>query len=264
MADYNYDSYNNYNYYSSYNDDHGVPPDDVDGDATGVLEVGVPPAVQIRSSKRLEGRKASEFWTILKEGQPDQVMSALLNPRYETFVATMPASSFAEAFFLLSPAYFVEPFRLLHEPMHPTTVHVRGFKRLETIFDEFADNVAKVAEIRRSAGHRFGLAEYSHLLHCASSVGDALFADQVWHNMQEDKVRPDVACYNYLMSAKVWNSSHHGRQQYRLRMTKYIYRKRGYFDPNPGWEGFGTKARSVRKEVVQILNEMIEAGLVGD
>ncbi|PLB44371.1 hypothetical protein P170DRAFT_440672 [Aspergillus steynii IBT 23096] len=191
-------------------------------------------------------------------------MSALTDPLFEGLVGAMPSSTFVGVFLSLSPAYFIEPFRTLHRPLHSTTVHVSGYKRLEVIFEEFIHNVTAVAQIRQSAGHKLGLAEYTHILHCASSIGDAILADQAWHNMKEDGVHPDLACYNHLMSAKVWDSAHSGLQRYRLRMTKYVYRKRGYMYPNPGWTGFGTKERSVRKEVVRILNEMMENGFQGD
>ncbi|KAK1140748.1 hypothetical protein N8T08_009949 [Aspergillus melleus] len=176
----------------------------------------------------------------------------------------MTPSIFAEVFRLLSPAYFIEPFRTIHRALHPTTVHVQGYKRLEVIFEEFANNVMVIAQTRERMGHPLGLAEYTHLLSCASSMGDAHMADQVWENMKEDDVQPDAACYNHLMASKVWDSTYTGRGGYRLRITKHIYRKRGYESPNPGWTGFGTKARSVRKEVVETLNEMIGNGFQGD
>ncbi|KAI9043488.1 uncharacterized protein KD926_003639 [Aspergillus affinis] len=237
----------------------------LDSPSTGDVEnetIGLPNDRQ--HVQALSRGAVKEFWAIVRDGQPDQVMSVLLNPRFDPIIATMTPSRFAEVFCLLSPTYFILPFRKIHRPLHPTTMHVHGYKRLEVIFEEFANNVMTVAETRLRTGHQLGLAEYTHLLRCASSMGDAVMAEHVWESMKADDIRPDVTCYNHLMASKSWNSTYTGRESYRLRITKHIYRKRGYEYPNPGWTGFGTKARSVRKDVTSILNEMIGEGFQAD
>lgn len=240
-----------------------ISPDAPATAALGMPEAGQQPPEQKKHAP-LKQKHLKTFWTIVRDGQPDQVMDALMDPRFEGLVVSMPSSTFAEVLLLLSPAYFIEPFRALHRPLHPATVHVKGYKRLEVIFEEFAHNLSAVVRTRRSAGHKLGLAEYTHLLHCASSIGDGLMAEQTWQSMGQDDVRPDLSCYNHLMAAKVWDSAYTSPQKYRLRTTKHVYRKRGFVYPNPGWTGFGTKGRSVRKEVVRLLNEMVENGFQGD
>ncbi|RHZ52681.1 uncharacterized protein CDV56_106820 [Aspergillus thermomutatus] len=191
-------------------------------------------------------------------------MNALLDPQFEVVVGSLPESTFVEVFRLLSPAYFVDPFRAIYRSLHPYVVEVRAYRPLESIFDEFACNLASIVSIRRSAGHTLGLAEYTHLLDCARSIGDGLMADHVWHAMNEDDVIPDVHCFNHYMEAKVWDRAYTGRQKYRLRMTPFAYRKRRFVDPGPGWEGYGTAGRSVRKEVMEIFGAMTEEGTSGD
>ncbi|RHZ70376.1 hypothetical protein CDV55_105265 [Aspergillus turcosus] len=191
-------------------------------------------------------------------------MNALLDPKFEVVVGSLPASTFVEVFRLLSPAYFIDPFRAIHRALHPAAIALKGYRQLDRIFDVFACNLASIVSIRRSAGHTLGLAEYTHLLDCARSTGDSLMADHVWHAMIQDDVIPDVHCYNYYMEAKIWNGAYTGREKYRLRITPFAYRKRRFADPGLGWTGFGTGGRSVRKEVMQIFNEMTEEGTSGD
>ena len=204
------------------------------------------------------------FYGILRNAQPEQTMNVLLDPRFAEYVASMPQSTFVEALHLLSPVYFADPYREIHRPLHPTTVRAKGYRSLESIFDDFAEKLATIVQLRQSAGHVLGLAEYAHLLDCARAIGDAAMADMVWENMHEDGVSPDVQCYNHYMGAKVWDGAHTGREKYHLRVTPFAYRKRRFVQPNQGWQGYGTAGRSVRKEVLRILNEMSEAGYHGD
>ncbi|KAL2830022.1 mitochondrial ATPase expression-domain-containing protein [Aspergillus cavernicola] len=222
------------------------------------------PADDAHGSRENEKQAAlkREFNSMMETGQPDQIMTALLNPENEQLVASMPQSVFVEAFHLLSPSYFVEPYKAIYHPLHPHVVYVKKYKSLQLIFDAFARNLFAIVRVRRSAGYTLGLAEYTHLLDCARSLGDALMADYVWHSMEQDQVTPDVQCYNYYMEAKVWNHAYTGLEKFRVRMTPYAYRQRRYGDM--GWEGYGTGPRSVRKEIRKLFNEMTEAGNDGN
>ncbi|KAL2860696.1 uncharacterized protein BJX67DRAFT_386384 [Aspergillus lucknowensis] len=192
-------------------------------------------------------------------GQPDQVMEAFLNPDYEEFVAQMPRSVFIEAFRLLSPSYFIEPFKDIHRHMHPYSVSIKGHLGLRVIFDDFAINISSIIRSRRSAGHAIGLAEYTHLLDCARSLGDGLMADYIWRSMAEDNVAPDLHCYNYYMESKVWDASYAGLEKYNLRVTPFAYNRRK-FGTHWGWSGYGTAGRSVRSQLRVVFEEMTEAG----
>ncbi|KAF4238846.1 hypothetical protein CNMCM6805_006222 [Aspergillus fumigatiaffinis] len=224
----------------------------------------VSPGDHADAQKEVPNGLENEFFSIVRDGQPDLVMNALLDPKFEVVVGSLPASTFVEAFRLLSPAYFTDPFRAIYRALHPAAVALKGYPQLDRIFDKFACNLASIVSIRRSAGHRLGLAEYTHLLDCARSTGDALMADHVWHAMHQDDVIPDVHCYNYYMEAKVWDGAYTGREKYHLRVTPFAYRKRRFDEPNSGWRGYGTARRSVRKEVMRILTEMTEEGTSGD
>ncbi|EYE94111.1 uncharacterized protein EURHEDRAFT_458542 [Aspergillus ruber CBS 135680] len=191
-------------------------------------------------------------------------MDAMRDPHYAGMVASMPQNTFVEALHLLSPGYFIDPYREIHRPLHPSTVQAKGYKSLKSICDDFINNIAAIVQLRQSAGNYLGLAEYTHLLDCARSIGNAVVADRIWYGMKESEVHPDVQCYNYYMEAKVWDGAYTGREKYNLRMTPFAYRKRRFVDPNEGWQGYGAAGRSVRKEVLDIFNEMTEAGYQGN
>ncbi|KAF9891780.1 hypothetical protein FE257_003261 [Aspergillus nanangensis] len=190
-------------------------------------------------------------------------MDTMIDPRFAGLVESIPNALFTAAFLCLSPAYFVIPYREIHRNLHPTVVKVKQYKSLNSIFDDFAKNLATIVSVRQFAGHVLGLTEYTHLLDCARSIGDALMADHVWHDMTQAGVVPDLKCYNYYMEAKVWDGAHTGLERYRLRVTPYSYRKRRHSN-SYGWKGYGTAGKSVRKEVLQIFDDMLGKGTYGD
>ncbi|OJJ51001.1 hypothetical protein ASPZODRAFT_306030 [Penicilliopsis zonata CBS 506.65] len=229
-----------------------------------VLEGGGGKEEQQETEKEKEndaGLKARFFYKIIRGGQPDQIIHTLADPRYAELVGSLSQVAFVEVLHLLSPTYFIDPYREIHRPLHPTAVQVKNCRSLESIFDEFATKLANIVLARRRAGHVLGLAEYTHLLDCARSMGDADMAEVVWQDMQEDGVLPDIRCYNLHMEAKVWDTSYTGREKYRLRMTPYAFRKRRVvFEEANGWQGYGTATRSVRRDVMGLFNQMTMSG----
>ncbi|BDD55923.1 hypothetical protein MPDQ_003298 [Monascus purpureus] len=204
------------------------------------------------------------FYKIIQQCQPDQVMNALLDPRFKRVVASLPQNTFAEILRLLSPAYFIEPYREIHHAIHPYAARVKGLRPLGMIFSEFEGNLSAIVRIRRQSNYPLGLAEYTHLLDCARSMGNARMACSIFHEMKELGVEPDIQCYNHYLEALVWDSSYTGLEKHRLRMEPYAYYRRRSPHPIPGWCGYGTASRSVKKEVLQLLNEMARDGIPSD
>lgn len=193
-------------------------------------------------------------------------MNAFVDPRNESLVSSLSQGTFIEAFLLLSPAYFIIPYRDIHQPLHPTAVKVKRYKSLESIFHDFASDINTIVRIRESAGKALCLAEYKHLLDCARSMGDCDMANRAWHAMLHNpSITADLQCYNYYMEAKIWEKSYTGKDKYHLRVEPFAYRKRS----NPhtrswGWEGYGVQRRSVGNIVMHIFRRMTEKGILGD
>ncbi|KAL2821539.1 mitochondrial ATPase expression-domain-containing protein [Aspergillus granulosus] len=228
----------------------------------------VPKHAAIGSSKvrghgfRSEARYArlkEELNSILAAGQPDLVMEAFLNPDYEELVAQLPRTVFVEAFRLLSPAYFIEPYKQLHVLLHSQVAKIKRCTAIRVIFDDFCTKLSSIIRIRRLAGREISLAEYTHLLDCARCLGDGLMADYIWHSMEKDRVRPDLRCYNYFMESKIWNGCYNGKEEYRLRVTPYTYYRRRT-GQSRGWDNYGTAEQSLGKEIRFILEDMKKAG----
>lgn len=216
------------------------------------------------TSPEEERAYAEDFFRAIQNGQPDEVMRVLTDPRSAGLVGSLPQTIFTEALHRLSPAHFVEPFRNLHRPLHAWSVLKNGIKRLEAIFDDFVRNLSTIARYRTAGGHVLQLDEYRHFLDCARAMGNGPFARQLWESMSKERIVPDAICYNHYMEALVWDHCYTGMETNRLRALPFHYKKRKRAEPDIGWQGFGTAGRSVRREVMSIFKKMLNDGHLAD
>lgn len=212
-----------------------------------------------------EAEYANKFFQVLQDGQPDQVMTAMTDPRSAGLVGSLHQHIFLEALHRLSPTYFVEPFRNLHHPLHAWSILLNGVKRIEEVFDGFVKNLLTITTYRTSGGYPLDLAEFTHLLDCARSMGNGPLANDIWRSMKDGGVIPDGRCYNHYMEALVWDHCYTGQEAYRLRaLPRSYYKRRQLADRNIGWQGYGTGQQSVRKTVMNLFREMLDNGHAAD
>jgi hypothetical protein len=216
------------------------------------------------SSPAQEAEYRENFFRIIENAQPNQVMNAMVDPRSVGLVGSIHQTTFIETLHLLSPSHFVEPYRDLHHVLHGWGVLMQGLQPVEAVFDNFTKDLLTIMQYRVAAGYPPQLAEYTHLLDCARVMGNGLLADELWDAMQANDVIPDTVCYNHYMEAKVWDNCYVGKESYNLRILPYSYKKRRMTNPSPGWRGYGTAANSVKRIVLDVFSEMSQSGLSGD
>lgn len=226
----------------------------------------VPVSLHQWNSIEEEAAYTEQFHAFLASGQPNQVMAALTDPRSAGLVGSLPQIVFVEALHRLSPSHFVDPYRILHHPLHIWFVMSHGLQRIEEIFDQFVHSLLTVTCYRTAAGHSLQLAEYTHLLDCARSMGNAPFAEMIWDAMQDQGVAPDATCYNHYMEAMAWDHCYTGPEAYHLRILPYSYlkRRRRPEARTVGWRGYGTGGCSVRRAVNTLFSDMLDDGHIGD
>ncbi|CAG7928902.1 unnamed protein product [Penicillium olsonii] len=216
------------------------------------------------SSREEEAEYQRSFFQTIENGQPNQVMEAMVDPRSVGLVGALTPSAFIEVLHLLAPSHFVEPYRDLHHTLHGWGVLMQGLQPVEAIFDDYTRALLTIMQYRVAAGYPPQLAEYTHLLDCARAMGNGALADELWEEMHSNNVVPDAICYNHFTGAKVWDHCYVGKESYNLRILPYNYKKRRMTNPSPGWRGFGTAANSVRRVVLDAFSEMSQNGLSGD
>lgn len=199
---------------------------------------------------------------LLKEGQPDRVLHAFMAPRdLSSHMYSLPAPTFVEALRLLSPEYFVEPYKRLHRHFHYLVASSKGIVPLEDIFGRFSMDLSEIVHRRQEAGHKLGLAEYTHLLDCARAMGDGNMAKRLWHEMTWDGLQPNTECFNYYMETRLWDMAHFAREKYNVRTTERTLRKRSYDRRSFGYRGYKIGEDGVRDKVLELFDQMVARGL---
>lgn len=237
----------------------------------GVADVGTSQELWLASRNRKHSKDnsgESRYDAVIRtlaENQPDCVMEAFLDPEnYNILFRSLPAPTFAEAFRLLSPKYFIERYIKLHRHFHQVVAEGKKYKHLRKICDEFFGNITTIANMRRQAGHKLGLDEYTHLLDCARSMGNGDMANEVWKHLFQDGVRPNLECYNYYMEARVWDMAYYSKEKWNLRVTPLVQKKRSQPFRNPNFQGYKTGDGGVKDEISGLFSQMTEQGIQGD
>ena len=205
-----------------------------------------------------------ELLALIEEGQPGRIMAAFMEPMNRLVLHSLPPAAFAEVLHLLSPSYFVEPYKDILERLYNVTAGAKRLKHVRAIFSHFSRSLMEVVDARRHAGRRLGIAEYTHLLNCARSMGNADMADVIWEDMAFDSLEPNLECYNYYMEAKVWHDTYFVKQSHRLRAIPWNYRHRSYHRRSSRWTGYRTGEGGTQDEVRALFKEMVDAGLEPD
>lgn len=216
------------------------------------------------------------MWDLVKEGHPDRVMFALLNPAVALdFVSTATDDDFADAISILDPDYFIIPFRDLHYQINnrlETQPSYRYIKSFEERASTFLNILNKLTADREEAGQTIPLRVYCHLLKCAAACGRADLAKHVFHqSLPDNHLVPDRACYNYLIESMTWNHAYSGRERYKLRVTADRLELRSHVNRPSNYAGHGVATpsnpenpESIRLQVLKIFNDLVRQGISGD
>lgn len=237
------------------------------GDAGGVFRTsgGQITFHRGRSDDSTAESKHDAVMRTLAQMQPDCVMEAFLDPQnYDILFRSLPATTFAEAFRLLSPRYFTDDYKKCHRYFHPIVADARLYKPLRAVCDEFFANISTIAYKRRHAGHSLGLYEYAHLLDCARAMGHGYMAGEVWRDISRRGLTPNLECFNYYMETKAWDRAYFTNEKFNLRPTPFVKDKRSRPFRNPSFMGYKTGPGGVKDEVSELFNLMTEQGIQGD
>ncbi|KAI5290305.1 hypothetical protein KEM54_001900 [Ascosphaera aggregata] len=206
-----------------------------------------------------------DIFELFEEGNPDMVMHAFLGPeKYRKLAYGLPGPAFAEAFRMLSPSFFVEPYKRIHRYFHPSVVSGKGFRSLETAFNDFERMLFQVVQLREEAGHEIGLAEFTHLLYCARTMGNRNMAEDVWYEIHARGLEPTTECYNHLMAAMIWDKAFFDKEKFNVRVTEWNMKKRRYRPANKNYRGYKSGPDGLRRQIISLFDRMIINGFPPD
>ena len=180
------------------------------------------PYYTISRNSRLEADYRIDIPKALRWKDRDLLIRATIQASDDPdYIRSIPATTFSEVLALLDPQYFVVALRDVHEDISTAMASRLEVPPIQEIHDEFTGTIQRLVLTRKASGMKLGLIDYKQMLKCASAVGNAEVATTVWKEMQTDKIAPDTECYNYLLSAIVWNKHHRPEARQGLRITKW-------------------------------------------
>lgn len=147
---------------------------------------------------------------LLKEGHPEKVHFALRNHNLtRDFVRNANNAMFTHALRLLDAEELFGDYKHVYRHMRPSLMTqpvFRFIRNLETRFQTFAEDLERIVDLRRTAGHRINLDTCNLVLKAAQVMGHAPLANYVFDSfMPENGIQPDLDSYNFLMEAMCWN-----------------------------------------------------------
>ncbi|KAI9770360.1 MAG: hypothetical protein M1835_006564 [Candelina submexicana] len=202
----------------------------------------------------------------LRQKNPDKLLNAFLAVSKDIeFIRSIPPATFTSIFRLLDPDFFVQPFHNLHHEISGAHTAQLGIQPIQDIFAKYVKNIGEITRVRRLAGSKLGITDYTFLLNCARAVGDGNVAEGLWRDMKWDGVVPGTTCYNHYFAAKCWSGMFHPVRRHKIRVIPYHMVMRISKTPRDGFDGhiLGLK-RGIKATILQEFEKMVQSGLLGD
>ncbi|SMQ47887.1 unnamed protein product [Zymoseptoria tritici ST99CH_3D7] len=181
------------------------------------------------------------------------------------FVRDIPKTTFSEIIRCLDARHFVAELGNIHVDLSSVAASSMNVAPMREVAFEYASVLRQVLAIRRAAGTGGTLADSRTLLRCARDLGNRKMAELIWSNLISQRLTPDIQCYNYYMSATVWNGMHLAGFRQKVRVIPFFqmarksgeYKDRRYKDYSVGENG-------VLESTMRIFNEMVARNIAAD
>lgn len=186
----------------------------------------------------------------------------------ETYVGSIPATTFREILRMLDPETFVDPYKRVLRDLRPHHVQQLGAKQLQDIFEKYVNVMTDIMRKRGAAGFKMGIGEYKCILNCVRSGGDGEAARAVWKNMLKDGIKPDTICYNLYFEALCWSNAFDPVEREKLRVIPYHMSMRRPVQwgqqRRQGFRGYLVGDIGIKQEVIKLFSNMVKMGIVAD
>ena len=191
--------------------------------------------------------------------------------RDQSFIATVPSTTFIEILRRLDPYDDFLPFRHGYAERIPKHYHMlKGqtqnameiLSHRRTMYQDICYN-------RFRHGRELDVKENAQLLKCARGTWDGRFASKVMMEMISKKRQPDLDCYNYYFEAKCWSDAWHPNERQSLRVFPYAIARRQRMAKHELSGGMTIHPHTVgqkglKSEVTKVFTHMIEGGIMAD
>ncbi len=208
-------------------------------------------------------------WDALQQKLPHELFAAVLDASQDQgYLKALPSTTFIGILEVLHPRHFVADFRTIYQDLHPSQVEALGASQLHEIFAEYTSKIREIAARRLRARGDLGIEEWKWLLQWVAWLGDGSTALDIWTDMVNRKIEPDLVCYNLYLEARCWSGAYFPIERNRLRVTpKNLHlrrlRKNG-LSHLQRLRGFQVGPGGLKDEVTRMFAVMVNRGIMAD
>ncbi|KAL1645821.1 hypothetical protein SLS58_003705 [Diplodia intermedia] len=192
----------------------------------------------------------------LRAREPYTIYRCMVDGAHDTaFVSSVPPVTFTEILRLIGASSELEQTKNVLE--HTWWMRGVGFPSINASMDKFLYAARLMMAIRKQANMAVRLADYKLLLGCAAAASDRSTALDLWQDLQQDGLEPDIECYNALMHAVLWDRRLRGsswRNPLGWKVDKFYLssRENGFltYSPSPG--GYETQVKGLFDELLSL------------
>ncbi|KAL0258552.1 hypothetical protein SLS55_006049 [Diplodia seriata] len=176
------------------------------------------------------------------------------------FVSSVPPVTFTEILRLIGASSELEQTKNALE--HSWWMRGARFPSINASMDKFVHATRLMMAIRKQANIAVRLADYKLLLGCAAAASDRFTALDLWRDLQQDGLEPDIECYNAIMHAVLWdrrmrNGSWRNPLSWKVDNFFLSARENGVLP-------YGLSLGGYEKQVKEIFDELLGLHHVGD
>ena len=208
-------------------------------------------------------------WDALQQRLAHELLPAILHMSQDLgYMKSLPSTTFIEILTILHPKDRIGNRKDIYRDLHPRMVEQLGTSQLHDIFAEYTFKIRELVRRRLRAGSALGIEEWKCLLQTVASVGDGVAALEIWTDMVNCKIEPDLACYNLYFEARCWSGAHLPLERHRLRVIPATLRLRRPHKPGSGHlqrlDSFQVGPGGLKDETTKMFAIMVDRGIVAN
>lgn len=208
-------------------------------------------------------------WDALQKRLAHKLLPAILDASQDPgYMELLPSTTFIEILTILHPKHHIASLKDIYRDLHPNKVEQLGTSQLHDIFAEYTSKLREIIRRRLRAGRTLGIEEWRLFLQAAASVGDGVTALEIWTDMVNRKIEPDLACYNFYFEARCWSGAYLPLERHRLRVIPATLRLRRLHKPGLGHlqrlDGFQVGPGGLKDETTKMFGIMVDRGIVAN